>query len=42
LIRGYLGSGDTFDKAIAAFAKVYADQSERAMTSRWRPLGPGK
>jgi len=28
-ISGYLGKSDTFDKAIAAFAIAYADQSER-------------
>ncbi len=29
LISGYLGQGDSFDKAIAAFSVAYADQSER-------------
>jgi uncharacterized protein (DUF2252 family) len=28
-ISGYLGKSDAFDKAIAAFARAYADQSER-------------
>lgn len=28
-IAGYLGSSDTFDRAIAAFAEAYADQNER-------------
>jgi uncharacterized protein (DUF2252 family) len=28
-IASYLGSGGSFDKAIAAFAELYADQSER-------------
>jgi len=28
-IAGYLGKGDSFDKAIAAFAESYADQNER-------------
>src|SRR5262249_55360439 len=28
-ISGYLGKSDAFDKAIAAFATAYADQSER-------------
>jgi hypothetical protein len=28
-ISGYLGKSDSFDKAIAAFAIAYADQSER-------------
>src|SRR5215469_6663084 len=29
LLSGYLGQGDTFDKAIAQFSTAYADQSER-------------
>jgi uncharacterized protein (DUF2252 family) len=29
LINGYLGKGDTFDQAIAAFGLAYADQVER-------------
>jgi uncharacterized protein (DUF2252 family) len=28
-IAGYLGTGDAFDRAIAAFAESYADQNER-------------
>src|SRR3954452_13017201 len=28
-IAGYLGSGNTFDRALAAFAEAYADQNER-------------
>jgi uncharacterized protein (DUF2252 family) len=28
-LAGYLGSGDTFDRAIAVFAEAYADQNER-------------
>ena len=28
-IAGYLGSGNAFDRAIAAFAQAYADQNER-------------
>ena len=28
-IGAYLGGGDSFDRAIAAFAESYADQSER-------------
>ncbi|HEY6410819.1 MAG TPA: DUF2252 domain-containing protein [Ktedonobacteraceae bacterium] len=28
-ISGYLGSGDTFDRAITSFAETYADQAER-------------
>jgi hypothetical protein len=29
LISGYLGTSDVFDRAIAAFAETYADQTER-------------
>jgi hypothetical protein len=28
-IAGYLGKCDVFDEALAAFAKAYADQTER-------------
>jgi hypothetical protein len=28
-IGAYMGSGDTFDRAIAEFAEAYADQNER-------------
>jgi hypothetical protein len=28
-IGSYLGAGDTFDRALAAFAETYADQNER-------------
>ncbi|HEY6540108.1 MAG TPA: DUF2252 family protein, partial [Ktedonobacteraceae bacterium] len=28
-ISGYLGRSNTFDRAIAAFAEIYADQTER-------------
>lgn len=28
-VSGYLGSNDTFDRAIASFAETYADQTER-------------
>ena len=28
-VSGYLGANDTFDRAIASFAEVYADQTER-------------
>jgi hypothetical protein len=28
-LASYLGKGDTFDRAIAAFAELYADQNER-------------
>ena len=29
MLAGYLGKSDEFDKAIAAFASAYADQTER-------------
>ena len=29
VIAGYLGKGDAFDQALAAFAAAYADQNER-------------
>ena len=28
-IASYLGSGDSFDRALASFAEAYADQNER-------------
>jgi predicted alpha/beta hydrolase len=28
-IASYLGSGDSFDRALASFAETYADQNER-------------
>jgi predicted alpha/beta hydrolase len=28
-IAGYLGSGESFDRAMASFAELYADQNER-------------
>jgi len=31
-IAGYLGSGDSFDRAIARFAETYADQNEADYT----------
>jgi uncharacterized protein (DUF2252 family) len=36
-ISGYLGSGDRFDRAVAAFAEAYADQTEadHAAFARW-------
>jgi hypothetical protein len=29
MISGYLGKSDDMDKALAAFAKAYADQNEK-------------
>jgi hypothetical protein len=28
-IASYVGAGDSFDRALASFAEVYADQNER-------------
>ena len=28
-IAGYLGAGESFDRALASFAEAYADQNER-------------
>ena len=38
MISGYLGDGDTFDQAIATFAKAYADQSESEALSDYAQL----
>jgi len=40
-IAGYLGKGDTFDQAIAAFAETYADQNERDYEALRPPLTTG-
>ena len=29
VISGYLGGGDGFDRAVAAYAEAYADQNQR-------------
>jgi hypothetical protein len=39
---GYLGSGDTFDRAIAAFAEAYADQNERDHAALLDAIGSGR
>jgi uncharacterized protein (DUF2252 family) len=47
-ISGYLGTGDRFDRAVADFAEVYADQTEadHAAFTRWldgfRPRDAGR
>jgi uncharacterized protein (DUF2252 family) len=41
-ISGYLGKGDTFDKAVAAFSAAYADQSERDHNSLLKAVRAGK
>ena len=40
-IAAYLGSGDTFDQAIADFAEAYADQNERDYAHLPRPPTAG-
>jgi uncharacterized protein (DUF2252 family) len=42
LISGYLGKADTFDLAIAAFARAYADQVERDHESFAKAVRDGK
>ena len=41
-ISAYLGDGDTFDKAIAAFSKDYADQTERDHAELRAAIDSGK
>jgi uncharacterized protein (DUF2252 family) len=41
-ISGYLGKGEVFDKAIAAFAVAYADQAERDYESFRRGIRNGR
>ena len=38
-ISGYLGSGDTFDRAVASFAEAYADQTESDYAAFCRARG---
>jgi uncharacterized protein (DUF2252 family) len=42
LIAGYLGESDMFDKAIAAFAVAYADQSEKDHEALTQAIRAGK
>lgn len=42
LISGYLGKSDTFDRAIAAFSVVYADQTERDHAALERAVRSGQ
>jgi hypothetical protein len=39
-IAGYLGAGDRFDRAVAAFAGAYADQNARDYEAFLAALGP--
>jgi uncharacterized protein (DUF2252 family) len=41
-IAGYLGSGDQFDRAVAAFAEVYADQNARDHQALVDAIGSGR
>jgi uncharacterized protein (DUF2252 family) len=41
-IGAYLGKGDTFDRALAEFAEVYADQNERDYESLKRAVDEGR
>jgi uncharacterized protein (DUF2252 family) len=42
LLRGYLGRGDAFDRALCAFARDYADQTERDFTLFQRAVQGGR
>ena len=41
-ISGYLGRGDRFDRAIARFATVYADQTEADHAALLSAIGDGR
>ena len=41
-IAGYLGRGDTFDRAIARFAEAYADQNERDHRALEQAIASGR
>ncbi len=41
-IAAYLGSGDSFDRAMAAFAEAYADQNERDYEALQRAVASGR
>jgi uncharacterized protein (DUF2252 family) len=41
-IAAYLGKGDAFDKAMAAFAEAYADQNERDYAALQAAAGEGR
>jgi Uncharacterized protein conserved in bacteria (DUF2252) len=42
LLSGYMGKGDIFDRAIAAFSIAYADQNEKDHTALERAVKTGK
>jgi hypothetical protein len=41
-IAGYLGSGDSFDRAMASFAEIYADQNDADYAALRRAVDAGK
>jgi uncharacterized protein (DUF2252 family) len=41
-IAGYLGGGDSFDRALATFAELYADQNERDYRAMREAVGSGR
>ena len=41
-IAGYLGSRDTFDRAIVEFAEAYADQTERDHAALAKAIKSGR
>jgi uncharacterized protein (DUF2252 family) len=41
-IAGYLGSGDSFDRAMASFAEIYADQNDADCAALRRAVDAGK
>src|SRR5262249_39307638 len=41
-IAGYIGKSDAFDVALTAFAKAYADQTERDFEALHRAVGSGR
>jgi uncharacterized protein (DUF2252 family) len=41
-IAGYLGSGDSFDRALASFAESYADQNERDYSALEKAVASGR
>jgi hypothetical protein len=41
-MAAYLGHGDTFDRTMAAFAEVYADQNERDHSALKSAIAEGR
>ena len=42
MASGYMGRGDAFDKAVAAFSIAYADQNEKDHAALVRAIRRGK